>query len=142
MTDYTSQLEIPNSRHEVFMAISRELGKWWGEQDRFIEKKDTVFKVSWGEPYYQFKVVEYRENELMIWECIDANQIITGLTGVEREWVGTQIHWKLVEISSSTTLLQFKHLGLIPDFLCFDVCSNAWEHFLKNRLAAYLAKIR
>jgi len=140
MTDYTTQLEIPISRHAVFMAISRELGKWWGKQDRLIEKKDTVFRVSWGEPWYQFEVVEYKENELMIWECIDANQIITGLTGVEKEWVGTKIHWKLVEISSNTTLIQFKHQGLIPDFLCFDVCSNAWEHFLKDRLVSYLAK--
>ncbi len=139
MTDYTTKLEIPNSRHAIFMAISGELGKWWGEQDRLIEKKDTVFKVSWGEPWYQFKVTEYKENELMIWECIDANQLIPGLTGVEKEWVGTKILWNLTEISSNATLLLFKHQGLTPDFLCFDFCSSSWEHFLKDRLVAYLA---
>jgi len=139
MTHYTTQLEIPNSRHAVFMAISRELGNWWGQQDKLIDEKNLVFKVSWGEPWYQFKVLDYKENELMIWECIDANQLIPGLSGVEKEWVGTRIHWKLKEMSSNTTLLEFKHQGLIPEFLCFDFCSNSWEHFLKDRLVAYLA---
>lgn len=140
MTDYTTQVEIPNSRHTIFKAISIELGNWWGEQDKPIKKKDSVFKVSWGEPWYQFKVADYKENERMIWECIDANQLIPGLTGVEKEWVGTSIHWNLREISSNMTLLQFKHLGLISDFLCFDFCSNSWEHFLKERLISYLSQ--
>ena len=140
MTDYSTEVEIPSSKHAVFKAISQELGEWWGHQDRSIEKKDLVFKVSWGEPWYQFMVTDYKENELMIWECIDANQIIPGLSGVEKEWVGTQIHWNLTAISTDNTLLHFKHQGLVPDFLCFDFCSKSWEHFLKERLLTYLAR--
>ncbi|MDH3698932.1 MAG: hypothetical protein OER83_06310 [Flavobacteriaceae bacterium] len=138
MKDYSTQIEIPVSREFVFNAISRDLGSWWGKQDRPIDAKGIVFKVSWGEPWYQFEVVDYWEGELMVWECIDANQIIPGLSGVEKEWVDTKVHWKLEELTPATTMLNFKHEGLIPDFLCFDFCSKSWEHFLKDHLISHI----
>ncbi|NND16142.1 MAG: hypothetical protein HKN89_07435 [Eudoraea sp.] len=138
MNDYTTLIEIPGSRKEVFKAISQELGSWWGKQEHPINGKDIVFKVAWGKPWYQFEVIEYIEDELMIWQCIDANQLISGLSGVEKEWVGTKIHWKLEEADQNTTMLHFKHEGLIPDFLCFEFCSKSWDHFLKDRLINYL----
>ncbi|MBL4649538.1 MAG: hypothetical protein JKY03_07385, partial [Aureispira sp.] len=100
----------------------------------------TLFKVSWGETWYQFKVVKYLKDYEMIWECIDANQKIDGLVDVEKEWVGTKIHWKLEKHEKDKTLLKFKHEGLVPEFVCFNFCSDSWDHFLKQALVNYLAK--
>lgn len=138
MNDYTTTVEIDRPISKVFQAISKELTHWWGKQSEVVKGTDRIFKVEWGEPWYQFKVIEYHEPELMIWECVDANQKIKGLTGVEKEWVGTKIHWQLETLGENKTLLHFKHEGLVPEFLCFDFCSKTWEHFLKGPLVEYL----
>ncbi|KAA3635603.1 MAG: hypothetical protein DWQ02_09645 [Bacteroidetes bacterium] len=135
---YATSVEIMTSVPNVFEAICINLSNWWGKQDHKIDKEGIIFKVSWGEPWYQFKVIKFVKDEEVIWECIDANQKIKGLTGVEKEWVGTKIHWKLINLGNQKTLLEFKHEGLIPEFLCFDFCSSTWEHFLKESLVNYL----
>ncbi|MER3318045.1 MAG: hypothetical protein RIB79_07115 [Allomuricauda sp.] len=138
MENYTTQVTINCSIQEAFTAISKNLEDWWGKQDFPIDRTGLIFKVSWGEPWYQFKVLEYQENREMIWECIDANQKIDGLENVEKEWVGTKIHWTLSEIKKGKTLLEFEHQGLVPDFICFEFCAKSWNHFLKESLVNYL----
>ncbi|MDW3652831.1 MAG: hypothetical protein R8P61_37475 [Bacteroidia bacterium] len=135
---YKTRLEIQCSVERFFTAISQQLGDWWGKQDKGIEGVGTIFTVSWGEPWYQFKVIKFIQDQEMIWECIDANQKIKGLTGVEKEWVGTKVHWKLEGLSENQSRLIFQHEGLVPDFLCFNFCSSTWEHFLKDSLRNYL----
>ncbi len=137
-SSYKTTISIQAPAERVFEAITKELGKWWGAQDRPIERKGTEFRVSWGEPWYQFKVVKYEPDVEVIWECTDANQLIPGLSGVEKEWVGTKIHWYLEEGSKSNTILYFEHDGLVPEVLCFDFCSKSWDHFLRESLVNYL----
>lgn len=138
MNSFRTSLKLCNSREGVFTAISQKLGKWWGKQNVIIDREGMIFKVSWGEPWYLFKVVEFQPESKMVWECIDANQIISGLSDVEKEWVGTKIHWKLSEAGAHQTILEFKHEGLVPDFICFDFCSQSWEHFLGERLRNFV----
>lgn len=139
MDSYHTSLEILAPRASVFRAISQKLSDWWGQQDVPVDQAGLIFKVSWGEPWYQFEVKEYQPPQNMVWECIDANQKISGLEGVEKEWVGTRIHWELQALDPARTHLEFQHEGLVPDFLCFDFCSQTWEHFLKEELVGYLA---
>ena len=138
MSHYKTAIEIKHPPSIVFDAITENLASWWGRQDHRIDKAGTVFTVSWGEPWYQFEVTHYIENHEMIWKCIDANQIIGGLEGVQKEWVDTKIHWKLKPLGNDDSLLEFEHEGLVPDFICFQVCSTSWDHFLKESLIAYL----
>lgn len=138
MNHYKTSVTINQIKPVVFKAISEQLGSWWGEQSQPISAEGDEFTVSWGEPWYKFKVIKYRSNLDLIWECVDANQIIAGLEGVQKEWVGTQIHWRLKEADNKQTLLEFEHLGLVPDFICYDFCTKTWEHFLKDSLVNYL----
>jgi hypothetical protein len=140
LNNYQTSIEINCLPEMLFEAISRNLGDWWGKQDRLIEKQGMVFKVSWGEPWYQFEVVKFLKHQEMIWKCIDANQKIEGLRGVEKEWVGTEIHWIVKGLNNNRSLLEFEHKGLIPDFICFDFCSKAWSHFLNDSLVKYLTQ--
>ena len=137
---YSKEILINASVSKVFDAISLDLEKWWGSQSQPIESTDTIFIVSWKIPWYEFRVIDYLKDQKMIWECIDANQIIEGLTGVKREWVGTRIHWEIEEITDFKTRLKFRHEGLVPDFICFDFCSKTWDHFLLDALRKYLEK--
>ena len=83
-------------------------------------------------------MTRFKSPTLLSWKCIDANQIIEGLEGVQKEWVGTQLHWVIEEINSGACRVTFTHEGLVPDFICYDFCSAAWDHFFGERLKAYL----
>ena len=138
MDSYKTSIEFNTTPELLFEAISMKLNDWWGVQDQLIEKTGDVFKVSWGEPWYQFEVVNYVKNQEMIWKCIDANQKIKGLTDIEKEWVGTEIHWLIKQLDNNKSLLEFEHKGLVPEFLCFKVCSESWSIFLEESLVDYL----
>ena len=138
MKDYQTSILMSTSRPILFSAISENLAEWWGKQDNIIDQAKVVFKVSWGEPWYEFKVIHFERNKEMVWECIDANQKIVDLENIEKEWVGTKIIWTLTKLSDARTELQFKHEGLVPELLCFDFCSKSWDHFLKESLVKYV----
>lgn len=135
---YQIEVVLPVSKEIAFKSISKELESWWGRQSEKISNVGQKFKVSWKEPWYEFLVIEYLPTNKMIWKCIDANQIIDGLEGVQKEWVDTELVWNLTEIDENQCRLDFIHQGLIPEFICYDFCSSTWDYFLTNKLKNYL----
>ena len=75
---------------------------------------------------------------MLLGKGVDANQKIEGLENVEKEWVGTKIHWNLERVGREKTLLKFQHEGLVPEFICFNFCCKSWDHFLRQILVNYL----
>ena len=139
-TSYSADLRIRTSAELAFEALSTKIGAWWGDQDKAVKQLGDVFTVSWGEPWYQFKVVAFSPRDSITWECIDAKQIIADLEGVEKEWVGTQIHWTIKQSSAGEIVLHFTHEGLVPEFTCYDFCSRTWDRFLHGNLKDYLER--
>ncbi len=135
---YSTRLIVRCSEKNAFEALSTKIGDWWGDQDKSAKQLGDVFTISWGEPWYQFRVVEYVPNKKIIWECIDSKQIIGDLDGVEKEWVGTQLQWTISESNKSEIELEFKHEGLVPEFICYDFCSNTWDRFIAFNLKKHL----
>lgn len=136
--DYSNTIKVNSTAKATFNAVNKELSNWWGTMDKPVQGKGDVFTVSWGEPWYQFKVFEYVPDKKISWECIDSKQIIAHLDGVEKEWVGTKIHWSIRSVNPKQVEVSFVHEGLIPDFICYDFCSSTWDHFIADRLKKYL----
>ena len=118
--DYRQSVLVSTNHQKTFEALSLNIDQWWGDVDNPPQKLGDVFTVSWGEPWYQFKITEYNPFEKITWECIDANQIIGGLEGVEKEWVGTKLSWEIKNTNSNEVQVTGTHQGLIPQFICYD----------------------
>lgn len=138
--DFTTTVIIKASPKAIFDALTLHIKDWWGNTDKPIQQKEDVFTVDWGESWYQFKVTYYKPNTVLEWECIDANQIIGDLEGVQKEWVGTTLHWNMEQIDETHTKLDFVHKGLVPEFICYNVCAPTWNVFIGKRLKEYLEK--
>jgi len=136
--DYKKTVLITSNKEDVFKSLTKEISNWWGNMDNIVQKKGDIFTVSWGEPWYKFKVIEFNPFNIITWECIDCNQIIGDLKGVEKEWVGTKLQWKIKPIKDNEVEVSLIHQGLIPEFTCFKVCSFAWDSFIGNSLKNYL----
>lgn len=57
-----------------------------------------------------------------------------GFVTDQDEWKGTQITFQIATVEAGTQV-RFAHLGLAPEFECFDVCSNAWGSLIIPRTA-------
>ena len=138
MNHFTSTIEIYTLPAYVFKALTKELSLWWGKQDKPVSAKGDVFRVSWGEPWYEFNVIEYEPDLTVTWECVDANQIIGGLEGVQKEWVGSQVRWKIEKLDGGKCRISCLHKGLTPSLICYDVCSSTWNRYIHFELKEYL----
>jgi len=49
------------------------------------------------------------------------------------EWIGTDIVFKISKKGNKTEL-QFFHEGLVPEYECYDMCSNAWGSYITSSL--------
>src|SRR5712675_74874 len=55
------------------------------------------------------------------------------ITSFQNEWKGTKIIFQ-VSKQDGKTQLRFTHEGLVPEYECFNVCSNAWGSYINGSL--------
>ena len=97
MKSYRNSVTIQAGKKGVFEALTQQLEKWWGKVDQPTEKVNDVFKISFGEAYWKFKITAFTPYEHISWKCVASNQVHDGLKGIEEEWLGTKVFWELDE---------------------------------------------
>ena len=43
-----------------------------------------------------------------------------------------------IEVRDGQTEIRFTHVGLVPEYECFDICSNSWDFYLYTSLRALI----
>lgn len=56
----------------------------------------------------------------------------------QTEWVNTTISFEISE-KDNKTQIRFTHLGLVPEYECFNVCSNGRNHYIRESLLGLIA---
>ena len=138
MESYHRTVRITSGPEDVFYALTREIEKWWGSVDQPVTQAGDIFRITFGEAFWTFRIIELRRFDRVSWECIESHQLIRGLAGVEQEWLGTTLHWSFHQKGEYVVEVDFVHQGLIPDFICYEVCSSAWDFFITDSLKRYL----
>jgi hypothetical protein len=46
---------------------------------------------------------------------------------------GTDVVFEISKIGGNT-VVQFTHVGLVPAYECYDICSNAWGSYITGSL--------
>jgi hypothetical protein len=49
------------------------------------------------------------------------------------EWNGTKMIFEITQHGDKTKL-EITHLGLVPEFECFEGCSKGWTYYLQSSL--------
>ena len=116
---------------EVFNAINNVRGWWSEELEGSSEKLNDEFIYRHGDIHYsKHKLIELIPDKKIVWLTLDSK-----LTFVEKqdEWNGTKMVFEISK-QDDRTKLDITHLGLVPDFQCYDGCSKGWTYYLKNSL--------
>ena len=129
--DFTTSILVDQTPMEAFDAINNVRAWWPGEIEGNTTKLDDEF-------IYRYKKIHYSKQKLL--EVIPGNKVVwlvtdSSLNFVENktEWTGTKIIFEISK-NNNKTWVRFTHQGLIPQYECFDSCSNAWSDIIKNGL--------
>jgi hypothetical protein len=129
--NFTTTLLVGQTPEEVFNAINNPRG-WWSEE---IEGNTNKLNDEWTYHYEddhrcKMKIVEFIPNKKVVWLVMDN---YFSFAKDKSEWKGTKISFDISQ-KNNKTQIHFTHKGLVPQYECFDICSNAWGQYIQHSL--------
>jgi hypothetical protein len=132
---YTISIAVDRPVLEVFHAIN-DVRSWWnegitGETDKvgaeFTHHVKDIHRA-------QIQVTELVPGQRVTWRVLD-NWF--SFIQDESEWRDTEIIFDLSEKDGGTEV-RFTHVGLVPEYECFEVCQNAWSLYIGGSLRSLI----
>jgi hypothetical protein len=53
------------------------------------------------------------------------------------EWTGSKVSFEISQ-KDNKTQLRFTHIGLVPDYVCYNICQEAWSNYIRNSLRSLI----
>ena len=134
--NFTSTFTVDQTPEEAFAAINN-VRRWWsGEIEGSTDKLGDEFTYRYQDVHYsKQRLIESIPGKKVVWQVVDANLSFTENTS---EWTGTEISFDISKKGDQTDV-RFTHLGLVPEFECFNDCSNGWNFYINGSLRSLIA---
>ncbi|WP_300671989.1 SRPBCC family protein [Soonwooa sp.] len=133
--NFTATIIVEQSPEIVFSAINNVRGWWSKNIDGSTEQLNSEFV--YRDKYLTAKIrITQITPQKIAWKVLESHNTFFG-DKYEKEWDGTQMIFEITEKGGKTEIT-FTHLGLIPQFECFNVCSNSWNFFITESLKSLI----
>jgi len=63
--------------------------------------------------------------------------VVAGDREDKSEWKGTTTSFEIARKGDKTEVC-FSHLGLVPEYECFDLCSTSWDSYINGSLKSLI----
>ncbi len=135
--DFTTTLMVDRTPREAFDAINNVRG-WWSEEIQgSTDSLGGEFTYHYLDVHRcKMKVMEFVPEKKVVWLVLDN---YFNFTRDRSEWKGTTISFDISR-KGGMTEVRFTHLGLVPAYECYDVCSNAWSTYISGSLGSLITK--
>lgn len=132
MSDLTHTITVEATPEEAYDAIV-DVRSWWGATN-IVGRTDQVG----GDWYYLVPDIHYSKQrtaelvpgERVTWEFTDGHLDFIEDKG---EWIGTTARFD-ISAEADGTRITFTHEGLAASDECYDVCYDAWRHYVAESL--------
>jgi hypothetical protein len=133
--NFTTTFSVDQNPEEVFKAINSVRG-WWSEEiEGTTDELEAEFTYHYEDVHRcKMKITEFIPGIKVVWFVLDN---YFNFTEDKTEWKGTEISFE-ISIQGNKTEVRFAHLGLIPEYECFEVCSNAWGSYINGSLRSLI----
>ncbi len=129
--NFHSTFSVDQSPDEVFAAITSVRQWWTGDIQGDTDEVGDEFTYRYGDLHYsKQRITELVPGKKVVWRVVDSH-----LAGTDdpSEWTGTDVIFEISE-EDGRTQVRFAHVGLVPEFECFEACSNAWGFYVHGSL--------
>jgi len=128
---FTTTFMVDQTPEEAIGAIKNVRG-WWSEEiEGSTDKLGDEFTYRYKDVHScKMKLIEVIPHKKVVWLVVDN---YFNFTEDKSEWKGTRITFEVSEKDNQTEI-RFTHLGLVPEYECFDICSNAWGSYMSGSL--------
>lgn len=137
MTDssYTTTISVPQNPAEVFAAINNVRG-WWSEEIKApTDRLGREFDYRYQDLHRcRIKVTEFIPGKKVAWRVLEN---YFSFTEDRTEWTGTEIVFDILRVGDKTEV-RFTHRGLVPDYECYDACSEGWGIYVGGSLRSLI----
>src|SRR5271154_6094705 len=131
----TITFTVDQTPEQAFAAINDVRGWWSGDIEGSTDKLGDEFTYRYKDVHYsKQKITEFIPGEKVVWLVLDG---YLGFVEDKTEWKGTHITFE-VSKKGEQTEVRFTHVGLVPDYECFDKCSNAWSFYIRGSLRSLI----
>jgi hypothetical protein len=130
-TDFTATLLVDQTPEDVFGAV-KAISKWWSANiEGNTDKLDDEFIYHYKDIHYsKMKLIELVPDQKVVWLVLDN---YFKFTEDKSEWKGTKLIFDISQ-EGNQTAIRFTHEGLVPSYECYEVCTEAWTHYLYDSL--------
>jgi hypothetical protein len=133
---FATSFTVDQTPDIAYAAINNVRGWWSGDNEGTTDVLGGVFTHRYEDMHRcRIEVVELVPNRKVVWLVLDN---YFDFTEDKTEWKGTKIIFDIAEKGAKTEV-RFTHEGLVPDYECFNVCSNAWASTVNGSLRSLIA---
>jgi hypothetical protein len=129
--NYSTTITVDQTPQEAFDAINNVRGWWSREIEGDTDKLEAVFKYHYQDVHRcTIKISELVPGKKIVWNVLDN---YFNFIKDQNEWVGTDVVFEIARQGDKTEI-QFTHIGLVPAYECYSICSNAWGSYITGSL--------
>jgi hypothetical protein len=134
--NYTTSFTVDQSPEEVFAAINNVRG-WWSQAiEGSTDKLGAEFKYHYQDVHRcTFKITEFVPSKKVFWHVLDN---YFNFVKDKSEWKGTDVVFEIAK-NGDKTEVHFTHVGLVPAYECYGICSDAWGSYITGSLRDLIA---
>jgi len=134
---FTTAFTVDKTPAEAFAAINNVRGWWSGNIEGGTDKLGDEWTYRYEDVHYsKQKIMELVPNKRVVWAVLDS---YLSFVKDKTEWNGSKITFE-ISAKGDKTEVRFTHVGLIPEYECFDACSNAWGSYVNGSLRRLITK--
>ena len=135
--NFTIALAVDQTPEKAFAAINNVRG-WWSEEiEGSTDKSGAEFKYHFKNIHRcKLKITELVPGKKIVWHVLDND---FNFTKDKTEWKDTDIVFEISKKGGKTEI-RFTHIGLVPEYECYDACSEGWGFYINTSLRDLITK--
>ena len=128
---YTTTFSVDRTPQEAFDAITDVRGWWSEEVEGVADQVDGEFDYHYKDVHRcRVRVTELVPGRKVAWRILDN---YFNFIDDQSEWKDTQVVFEISGTDGGAEV-RFTHVGLVQQYDCYDVCSNAWAGYIGGSL--------
>lgn len=133
--DFTTSFTVGQTPQQAFEAITNVRG-WWSEDiSGGTARVGDIFDYRFKDIHRtKVKIVEAVPGRRVVWHVLDN---FFSFTEDRTEWKDTRVVFDIAPQASGAEV-RMTHVGLVPDYECYDACSSGWTTYVAGSLKSLI----